>query len=122
MAQRKPEDLTYDQVLELVDALVPEERAQLYRHLQFRFWDEESELVRQNLNMQRAAEGLPAATDEDVHSAIHSMRTADDWAELRNEIQKGLDQLDRGEGIPVESALADLRERNKNYRNQSKGT
>jgi hypothetical protein len=120
MAQRKPEDLSFDQVRKLVDALVPEERARLYRHLQFRFWDEEFAQVQRKLNEERAAAGLPAATDEDVHDAIDSMRTAEDWNELRREIQKGVDELDRGEGIPAEAAIAELRERNKTFRKASK--
>ena len=33
--------------------------------------------------------------------------------ELRKEIQIGLDELDRGEGIPAEQAVAELRERYK---------
>jgi hypothetical protein len=120
MAQRKTEDFSFDQVVKLVDALVPEERAKLYRHLQFRFWDEEFAQVRNKLNEERAAAGLPAATDEDVLDAVDSMRTPDDWNELRREIQKGIDELDRGEGIPGEVAFAQLRERNKTFRKARK--
>jgi hypothetical protein len=39
---------------------------------------------------------------------------------LRREIQKGADQLDRGQGIPGEQVIAELRERNKAFR--EKGT
>lgn len=62
---------------------------------------------------------MPSATDEDIHDAIDAMRTEEDWIEFRREIQKGLDQLDRGEGIPAEAALAELRERNKTFRKAS---
>lgn len=121
MAQRKSEEnVSFDQVLRLVDALGPEERGRLYRHLQFRFWDEEWNRVRQQLDQQRAAQGQPPATDEDVHDAIDAMRTPEDWADLRHEIQKGIDQLDRGEGIPAEQVFAELRERNKAFRKTGK--
>lgn len=39
---------------------------------------------------------------------------------LRREIQKGEAELDRGEGIPAEQVIAELRERNKAFRD--KGT
>ncbi len=121
MAQRNPEDkFSYDQVLAFVDALVPEERARLYRHLQFRFWDEEWGQIKNKLNDERASQGLPAATDDDVLDLIDSMRSSEDWSELRHEIQKGLDELDRGEGIPAETAMAQLRERNKSFRKSGK--
>ncbi|MDZ4837758.1 MAG: hypothetical protein SGJ27_28575 [Candidatus Melainabacteria bacterium] len=114
MAQQKSdENLSFDQVLKLVDALGPEERGRLYTHLQFRFWDEDWKKVRQQLDQQRAVQGLPPATDEDVHDAVDAMRTPEDWADLRHEIQKGIDQLDQGEGIPAEQVFAELRERYK---------
>jgi hypothetical protein len=116
MAQRKSEDkVSFEQVLKLVDALGPEERGRLYTHMQFRFWDEEWKKERQQLDLQRAAQGLPPtpATDEEVHDAVDAMRTPEDWADLRHEIQKGIDQLDRGEGIPAEQVFAELRERYK---------
>lgn len=75
--------------------------------------------VQCRLNEERAAAGLPAASDDEVHDAIDSMRTAEDWNEFRREIQKGIDELDRGEGIPAEVALAELRERNKTFRKAS---
>lgn len=121
MAQRKPEDeFAFDQVRKLVDALIPEERVRLYQHLQFIFWDEEWGKIRTKLNEERAAQGLPAATDSEVHDAIDAMRTVEDWSELRHEIQKGLDQLDRGEGIQAETAFVQLRERNKTFRKEGK--
>ncbi len=112
MGQQKSGDkLPYDQVLKLVDALEPDERGRLYTHLQFRFWDEEWKMVRKELDEQRANQGLPPATDDEVHDAIDSMRTPEDWVDLRHEIQKGIDQLDRGEGIPAEQVFAELRQR-----------
>ena len=35
---------------------------------------------------------------------------------LRQEIAKGIEQLDRGEGIPAEEVFAEIRERNKAMR------
>ena len=114
MAQRKPEEkFSFEQVQQIVDALVPEERVRLYRHLQFRFWDEEWNQIRKKLDEDRSANGLPPATDQDVHDAVDAMRTPEDWDDLRHEIQKGIEQLDRGEGIPAEQVFAELRERNK---------
>jgi hypothetical protein len=122
MTQQESEEdnVSFDQVLKIVDALAPEERGRLYTHLQFRFWDEEWKKVRQQLDQQRAAQGLPAATDEEVHDAVDAMRTPEDWADLRHEIQKGIDQLDRGEGIPAEQVFAELRKRNEAFRKKSK--
>jgi hypothetical protein len=121
MAQHKSEDnVSFEEVLKLVDILGPEERGRLYTHLQFRFWDEEWKKVRQQLDQQRAAQGLSPATDEEVHDAVDAMRTPEDWADLRHEIQKGIDQLDRGEGIPAEQVFAELRERNNAFRKKSK--
>jgi len=121
MAQRKSDGkASLEQVLKLVDALDPDERGRLYTHLQLRFWDEEWNKVRQQLDEQRAVQGLPPATDEDVHDAVDAMRMPEDWADLRHEIQKGIDQLDRGEGIPGEQVFAELRERNNALRKKSK--
>jgi hypothetical protein len=54
------------------------------------------------------------------HDAVDAMRTKEDWADLRHEIQKGLDQLDRGEGISAEQVFAELRERNKRLKEKRK--
>lgn len=121
MAHQKSDDnMSFDEVLKLVDALGPEERGRLYAHLQFRFWNEDWKKIREQLNEQRASQGLPPATDEDVHDAVDAMRTPEDWADLRHEIQKGLDELDRGEGIPAEQVFARLRERNEAFRKKGK--
>ena len=118
--QKSADNLSFDQVLKLVDALGPEDRGRIYTHLQFRFWDEEWNKLRQQLDQKRAAQGLPPATDEEVHDAVDAMRTPEDWADFRHEIQKGIDQLDRGEGIPAEQVFAELRERNKTFRKKGK--
>lgn len=121
MAQRKPDDkFSFDQVQQLVDALVPEERMRLYRHLQFRFWDEEWNQLRIRLDEERAARGLPPASEQDVHDAVDAMRSQVDWNDLRHEIEKGIVQLDRGEGIPGEQVIAALGERNKSFRKKDK--
>jgi hypothetical protein len=118
MAQRKPnEKLSFEQVQQLVDALLPEERVRLYRHLQFRFLDDEWNQIRKIVDKERAARGLEPATDEDLHDALDAMRTAEEWDDLRHEIQKGLDQLDRGEGLAAERVIVELRERNRSFRN-----
>jgi len=120
MAQRKPEEKAFfEEVQKLVDALVPEERARLYRHLQFRFWDEEWNQIGVRLDEERALNRLPPATDQDVHDAVDATRTSDDWDDLRHEIQKGIDQLDRGEGIPAEQVFFQLRQRNKSFQDNA---
>ena len=58
-----------------------------------------------------AADVLQKALDvlEEVESAE---------ADIRAKVKIGLDQLDRGEGIPAEDVFAELRERNKQARNK----
>lgn len=112
MVQEKSDgNASFEQLLKQVDALAPDERGRLYTHLQFRIWDEDCNKLRQQLNDERAAKGLPAASDEDVHDSVAALRTPDDWEDLRHELQKGLDQLDAGEGIPAERVFAELRQR-----------
>ncbi len=42
MARQKPEEnVSFDQILRLVNALGPEERGRIYRHLQLQFCHEE---------------------------------------------------------------------------------
>jgi hypothetical protein len=120
MAQQESDSFSFDQVLSLVHALGPEDRGRLYTHLQFRFWDEELRKVRQQLDEHRAAQGLPAASDQEVQQAADKMRSPEDWAELRHEIQKGLDQLERGEGVPAEKVFSKLRARNKTFTKKDK--
>ncbi len=120
MAQPKPERLSFDQVLKLVDQLTPDERSQLRRRLDFKSWDDEWNKLKQELAEVRAAQGLPPPTDEDIHDEIDARRTPEEWEHLRREVQKGIDQLDRGEGVPGEQVFAELRERNQAFRKTDK--
>ncbi len=60
--------------------------------------------------------GLYKSASEVVREALRMLRERDrtqqsELAELHREIQTGLDQLDRGEGIPGEQVLAEIRGR-----------
>jgi len=114
MAQRKPEEkVRLNQVIRLADSLPPEERGQLFRHLEFRFWDEEWNRIAREVNEKRKAQGLPPATDEDIHAEIDARRSPEELEALRREIQKGIDSLERDGGIPAEQVFAELKERYK---------
>ncbi len=60
--------------------------------------------------------GLYKSASEVIREALRLLRQQDRadqgaLAELHREIQTGLDQLDRGEGIPGEQVLAEIRGR-----------
>ncbi len=60
--------------------------------------------------------GLYKSASEVVREALRLLRQRDrtqqgELAELHREIQTGLDQLDRGEGLPGEQVLAKIRGR-----------
>ncbi len=60
--------------------------------------------------------GLYKSASEVVREALRLLRQRDrtqqgELAELHRDIQTGLDQLDRGEGIPGEQVLAEIRGR-----------
>ncbi len=60
--------------------------------------------------------GLYKSASEVVREALRLLRQRDraqqgELAELHHDIQTGLDQLDRGEGIPGERVLAEIRGR-----------
>ena len=115
MAMLNPEE-ELRQVMKAADKLPTQQRGQLIRHLEFRSWDEAWNRIAKELNEKRAAQGLPPATDEEIHEEIDSRRTPEGWAALKYEIQKGIDSLKRGEGIPAEKVFADLEKRYKNFR------
>jgi antitoxin ParD1/3/4 len=56
--------------------------------------------------------GLYNHASEVIREALRFMETHEDWiheiklTRLREQLKTGVDQLDRGEGIPVESKLA----------------
>ena len=60
--------------------------------------------------------GLYKSASEVIREALRMLRERDrtqqgELATLHREIQTGLDQLDRGEGIPGEQVLAEIRGR-----------
>jgi len=60
--------------------------------------------------------GLYKSASEVVREALRMLRERDrtqqgELAELHREIQTGLDQLDRGEGIPGEQVFAEIHRR-----------
>jgi hypothetical protein len=76
MAQSKPQRVSVEEVLKLVDQLSTEDQEQVFEEMK-----------------------------------LHS---------LRRELQKGADELDRGEGVPGEQVIAELKARNKALREQPK--
>ena len=60
----------------------------------------------------RVASGLYNNASEVIREALRFMDSHEDWiheiklARLREQLKAGTDQLDRGEGIPVESKTA----------------
>jgi len=111
MAQPKPERISFDQVLKLVDQLTPIERRQLRQRLEFQSCDDEWNKLKQDLTEKRSTQGLPPPTDEDVQDEIDARRTPEELDALRREIQIGLKQLDEGKCVPAEQVLAKLRAR-----------
>jgi len=58
-------------------------------------------------------EGLRLLDDQDRLRELH-------FAEMRKKIQAGLDQLDRGEGIPGEQVFAEMRRKSVEFRKISR--
>ena len=115
MAMRNPDE-ELRQVIKAADKLPTQQRGQLIRHLEFRSWDETWNLFAQEINEKRATRGLPPATDEEINEEIYARRTPKELEALKREIQKGIDSLERGEGLPAEQVFAALEERYKNFR------
>ncbi|MBZ0185319.1 MAG: hypothetical protein K8F91_03630 [Candidatus Obscuribacterales bacterium] len=112
MAQPQPEDhVSFHHVLKLVDQLSPAERQLLHRRLELQVWDEKWKQLKEQLTVERARKGLPPPTDEEIHDLIDAIRTPEQLEALRREIQKGIDSLDGGKGIPAEQVFADVKER-----------
>jgi len=117
MAMRHPEEeLTLHQIMNAADKLPIEERVQLVRHLEFRACDEAWNRLVKEINENRTAKGLAPATNEEIHDELDARRTPEDWENLKRDIQIGIDQLDRGEGISGEQVFAELKERYKNFK------
>jgi hypothetical protein len=111
MSQPIPDRLSLKQVIRLVDKLSSLEREELRRRLDFQSWDEQWNRLKSELTEQRAAQGLPPPTDEDIHAEIDAQRSPEELAALKREVQKGIDSLNRGEGVPAEQVLKTLRAR-----------
>jgi antitoxin ParD1/3/4 len=67
--------------------------------------------------------GLYTSASEVVRESLRLLFEADDHrasrlSRLRADIQLGLDQLDRGEGIPGDQVLAEITERLERHRHQ----
>ncbi len=117
MAMHEPDkDLTLHQIMMAADRLPIEERGQLLRHLELRSWDEAWDRLAKEVNTKRVAQGLPPVTDAEIHAEIDSRRSPEDLEALKYDIQKAIDSLDRGEGIPAEQVFADLKNRYKNFK------
>jgi hypothetical protein len=111
MDEQKLDRMTFDEVIKLVDQLIVEERKQIGRWLDFKSWDDAWDSLKQELTETRAAQGLPPPTDEDIHDEIDARRNPEELENLRRELQKGIDSMDRGEGIDAEVVWAELTQR-----------
>ena len=63
------------------------------------------------------ASGEYQSADEAVADGVRLLMSRQ---QLRAEIQKGIDELDAGEGIEGEKVFAELRQRSKNLTNQAR--
>ncbi len=73
---------------------------------------------------QKVQSGLYSCASEVVWEALRLLKDRDTiqqqrLAELNREIKTGLDQLDRGEGIPGDQIFAELKQRSQAYRGNS---
>jgi len=76
-------------------SLTPELEMLVTRKVESGLYQSASEVIR---------EGLRLLEDQDRLRELH-------LAEVRKKIQSGLDQLDRGEGIPGEQVFADMKKK-----------
>lgn len=88
MDEQKPNQMSFAQVISLVDQLDVEERKQIGRWLDFKSWDAAWDSLKQELTETRAAQGLPPPTDEDIHDEIDARRTPEQLEALRREVEK----------------------------------
>jgi hypothetical protein len=117
MAQKKEnEPNSFQQIMRLVGKLTRDERAVLLRRLELQEADERWNDVLTELRQKHDEQNLPPPTDDDIHNAIDASRTPEEWAAIRRDIQKGIDELNRGEGIPAEKVFEELRARNRALR------
>lgn len=70
---------------------------------------------------EKVESGLYSSSAEVMEEALHLLNERDRLREmrlqeLRKEIAKGLEQLDRGEGIPGEQVFEELREKSRRLR------
>jgi len=75
MAQPKPEGLSFEQVLKIVDQLSPDERQQLRQRLEFQSCDDEWNKLKEDLTERHSSHGLPPPCDEDTHEEIDAIGT-----------------------------------------------
>jgi len=81
-------------------SLTPELEKLVTRKVQSGLYQSASEVIR---------EGLRLLEDQDRLRELH-------LAEVRKKIQAGLDQLDRGEGIPGDQVYADMKRKSAAFR------
>lgn len=74
MAQRKPEKLSLDQVLKLVDELSPDEQEELRSKLNRRSWGQRWEQLSKEVQSRFSAAGVPIPTEEEVMAEVKAVR------------------------------------------------
>jgi hypothetical protein len=75
MAQRKPDDqVSLEQVLQLVERLSVEDQHELRRKLESKSWGHEWRQLQSEIEARRLREGLPALTEEEILAEIKTVK------------------------------------------------
>jgi antitoxin ParD1/3/4 len=70
----------------------------------------------ENLVARKVESGLYKSASEVIREGLRLLEQNDHLREVRTKIRTGLDQLDRGEGIPSEKVLARMKQRSAEFR------
>jgi hypothetical protein len=74
MAQAQPEKVLFDQMLKLVDQLLPEEQEELRRRLNSKSWGERWDELSKTIRDRFIANGTPIPTDEEIMADVKAVR------------------------------------------------
>jgi hypothetical protein len=74
MAQPKPERISLEQILRLVDQLQPDEQEELRRNLNNKDWGKHFHQLCDEIEATRLAKGLPRLTDEEIMTEVKAVR------------------------------------------------
>jgi antitoxin ParD1/3/4 len=79
----------------------------------------------EQLVLDKVKSGMYHSASEVMRDALRLLKERDQLQalklqELRREVQKGLDQIERGEVVDADDVFRELRERNKKFKQQKK--